>query len=161
MLRNRRTIIDDDSDDDTYTNAMTREEIYQDQDDVFSKRKITEEYIKNIYNGLLFCFEYTYKGIKIIIKVSGIYLVWICLHYFASHLYIKLCVPSTIIGFLMSPFMTATPHCQGLRWVVYNAANMINNMWVILGAWICSAFLIINKDSMSSPSPSPVTMHSS
>ena len=81
------------------------------------------------------------------IGVSGIYFVWIFLHYVASHLYIKFCVPSTIFGFILSPFMTATPHCQGLRWVITNAANMINNMWVVLGAWICSTLLIINKST--------------
>jgi len=99
------------------------------------------------YEGLVICLEYTYKAIKIFINVSGIYLVWIFLHYFASHLYVKLCVPSTIVGFLMSPFMTSTPHCQGLRWIVFNAANMISNMWIILGAWICSTLLVVNKNT--------------
>jgi hypothetical protein len=114
---------------------------------------IFKQFIMVIYNVSMFCFEYFYKGIKVIIQVSGVYLSWICLHYFASQLYVKLCVPNTIAGFLMSPFMTATPHCQGLRWVVYNAANMINNMWLILGAWICSTFLIINKDITSTSTP--------
>lgn len=126
---------------------------------MFGKKNILnhclyDEIIKNdeisiskfTYNTIIFCFQFTYKTIKIFIKVSGIYLIWIFLHYFASHLYVKLCVPNTIIGFLISPFMTATPHCQGLRWIVYNAANMINNMWIILGSWICSTLLIINKD---------------
>lgn len=87
--------------------------------------------------------SYTYNFLKFIFSVSGVYLLWICLHYFASHLYVKLCVPNTVIGFLMSPFMTATPHCHGLRWVVYNAANMINNMWIICGSFICSTILKI------------------
>jgi hypothetical protein len=55
------------------------------------------------------------------------------------------------MGFILSPFMTATPHCQGLRWIVYNGANMISNMWIIFGAWICSSILIINKDNPNSP----------
>ncbi len=88
--------------------------------------------------------SYAYKVFKFIFNVTGVYLLWICLHYFASHLYVKLCVPNTVIGFLMSPFMTATPHCQGLRWVVYNAAHMINNMWIICGSFICSTVLKIN-----------------
>ena len=104
-------------------------------------------FIEGGYKIVVICFQYTYKTIKIIINVSGMYLLWIILHYLASHLYIKLCVPNTFVGFLMSPFMTATPHCQGLRWIVYNAANIINNMWIILGAWICSTLLVINKDS--------------
>jgi len=98
--------------------------------------------IDTSYQAVVVCFKYTYTSVKIFINVSGIYLLWIFLHYFASHLYVKLCVPNTIVGFLLSPFMIATPHCQGLRWIVYNAANMINNMWIILGAWICSTLLI-------------------
>jgi hypothetical protein len=99
-----------------------------------------------------FIFSYAYKFLKVIFSVSGVYLLWIFLHYFASHLYVKLCVPNTVVGFLMSPFMTATPHCQGLRWVVYNAANMINNMWIICGSFICSTILRINP---------PTTPHTS
>lgn len=97
-------------------------------------------------------FSYAYKFFKFIFSVSGVYLLWIFLHYFASHLYVKLCVPNTVVGFLMSPFMTSTPHCQGLRWVVYNAANMINNMWIVCGSFICSTILKINP---------PTTPHTS
>ena len=96
-------------------------------------------YYFNLFNNGLF------TTIKFIIRVSGIYLLWIVLHYMAAHLYVKLCVPTTIIGFLISPFMVSTPHCLGLRWIVYNAANIINNMWVLMGAWICSTLLIINS----------------
>jgi hypothetical protein len=106
-----------------------------------------KKFILKSFDITLICVNYVYKTIKIFINISGIYFVWIFLHYIASHLYIKFCVPSTIFGFLLSPFMTATPHCQGLRWVIINAANMINNMWVVLGAWICSTILIINKDT--------------
>lgn len=116
--------------------------------DILQEEFIKKEETKGTfsYKIIIFCFQFTYKTIKIIIKVTGIYLLWIFLHYFASHLYVRLCVPNTIIGFLISPFMTTTPHCQGLRWIVYNAASMINNMWVVLGTWICSTLLIINKD---------------
>jgi len=98
-------------------------------------------YYFNLFNNGLF------TTIKFIIRVSGIYLLWIVLHYIAAHLYVKLCVPTTIIGFLISPFMVSTPHCLGLRWIVYNAANIITNMWVLMGAWICSTLLIINSET--------------
>jgi len=96
--------------------------------------------LERIYN----IFSHIQNIFKFIFGVSGIYLAWICLHYFASHLYVKFCVPKTIMGFLLSPFMTSTPHCHGLRWVVYNAANMINNMWIVCGTWVCSTLLRIN-----------------
>ena len=75
------------------------------------------------------------------IKISGIYLIWIALHFFASQFYIELCVPKTIYGFIVSPFLMATPHCQALRWIVYNAASTINNMWIIMGTWFCSQIM--------------------
>jgi len=171
LLRKRRTLIADydesheiDDEDcncyDTYSSKFSNEKMQdqdQDQDpEQIFKNLIIEKYIKYIYNSFIFCFEYTYKGIKIFIKISGIYIVWIFLHYIASQLYVKICVPNTIIGFLMSPFMTATPHCQGLRWIVYNASNIINNMWLILGSWICSLLMIINRDGITSPSTTPI-----
>jgi len=92
------------------------------------------------YNVIETIFNYIYKIIKFIIHISGI-----GLHYFASHLYTNLCTPNTIIGFLTAPFLTTTPHCQGLRWVVYNGANFINNMWVVFGTWLCSKTLFITQ----------------
>lgn len=94
--------------------------------------------------------SYVFLSVKFIIKISGVYLLWIILHFGASHLYVKFCVPSTFIGFIISPFMTASPHCQGLRWIIYNGANTINNMWVILGTWLCSYLIQFrsgNEDS--------------
>ena len=139
MILRKRTIID----------------AFSDNDEIFEKR---ENYFKIFickgYNIVVVCFIYIHKSIKFIIKIAGIYLLWIFLHYLAAHLYVRLCVPNTIIGFLMSPFMTATPHCQGLRWIVYNAANMINNMWIVLGAWICSTLLLVHNDNNSSPTSS-------
>jgi hypothetical protein len=53
------------------------------------------------------------------------------------------------MGFIISPFMTATPHCQGLRWIIFNGANMIHNMWLIVGSWMASVLLIIPQASTS------------
>ena len=132
---------------DTETN-MSLEEIHNDQEKELEKCEcFSDKFFRLSYNVTIYLFNITYKTVKFVLKISGIYLLWICLHYVASHLYITICVPSTIFGFIMSPFMTATPHCLGLRWIVYNAANMINNMWLVLGAWICSTILIINHNN--------------
>ena len=123
-------------------------EIKEEQDKELEKNKdISNVIIENSYICFNIALKYIYYTIKFIFKVSGVYFIWIILHYGASHLYVQLCVPKTPWGFLISPFLTATPHCQGLRWIVYNAANVINNMWVILGAWICSTILLINRDN--------------
>jgi len=124
-----------------YKHELTVEEINEINDTELeenSKGKIIKKMIILCENGIVKIFNTAI----IILKGFGIYLVWILLHYFSSHLYIKFCVPNTLLGFIMSPFMISTPHCQGLRWVVYNAANIINNMWILIGAWIYSILWI-------------------
>jgi hypothetical protein len=119
-------------------------EIHEQQDIEFNKYNESTLWF-NIHNTI-FCFlSYIYNMFVFFIKSYGIYLIWIFLHYTSSHLYVYLCVPKTIIGFIMSPFMTSSPHCQGIRWIVYNTANMINNMWLIFGTWICSNIFSINN----------------
>jgi hypothetical protein len=133
---------------DSEESEMTIEEIRDEQDAELNKYNCNKELIYDkSYKFVIYCCNFTYSSAIFLIKVSGVYLTWIILHYVASHLYVRLCVPKTAIGFIMSPFMTATPHCQGLRWIVYNAANMINNMWIILGTWVCSTILIINHNN--------------
>lgn len=65
-----------------------------------------------------------------------IYLLWIVLHYISPHLYVHFCVPLTLQGFIMSPFIAPSPHCQALRWAIYNGGNTIIAMWVVFGTWI-------------------------
>jgi hypothetical protein len=140
MLRNKKNrIIDNNTDD---------ENIKENNNDVNSTKKI---FIENAYKILIKTFTFLLKTLIVLFKASGIYLLWICLHYFSAHLYIKFCVPDTIMGFLMSPFMMATPHCQGLRWIVYNAAGIINNMWILIGAWIYSIVWIFNRNNHMEP----------
>ena len=97
-----------------------------------------------MYDTLASWSKIAIRMINAVSKIFGVYFAWIGLHYSASHLYVKLCVPDTLFGFLMSPFMTATPHCQGLRWLVTNGASMINNMWIVLGGWLCSTIFSTN-----------------
>ena len=65
------------------------------------------------------------------------------LHYIAAHVYTEICVPKTLYGFVISPFIVCTPHCRGLRWVIVNSTTVIENMWILLGTWITSNILII------------------
>lgn len=129
--------------------------------DIIEKNNLNDKEFEKISKGEIlekiyyFIENISYKFIKAIIflfKASCIYILWIFLHYFSAHLYIKFCVPNTVIGFIMSPFMISTPHCQGLRWIVYNAVSVINNMWIIVGAWIYSVIWIFNNDTSSNVS---------
>ena len=127
-------------------NKICLEEIYEQQDNEILQNKNIGQFKQNIYSSLKTHFFALLNKFKFLFHISKIYLLWIILHYIASQLYIKFCVPTTVWGFLISPFIVTTPHCQGLRWIVYNAANIINNMWVVLGTWVCSTLLIIDNN---------------
>jgi len=130
MVRHRNNIKETD---------MTNEEIHEQQDKELCKQStFTFDYLlpdfcskMNLYGSAV------YNSVVIIINIAGIYVAWILLHYIASQCYITFCVPNTVYGFVMSPFLAPAPHCQGLRWAIYNGANVIGNMWIVLGTWLC------------------------
>lgn len=139
-------IIEEDLKENTDTNIQEANDVCETK---YNKNKIIFEHC---YNFSISTLKFLLKTMLVLLKASGIYLLWICLHYFSAHLYVKFCVPNTLIGFIMSPFMISTPHCQGLRWIVYNAAGIINNMWILIGAWIYSIIWIFNRDNNMEPS---------
>jgi len=109
----------------------------------------SNNFFNDFYLQICFLFKYIIKIFKFILSITGIYILWITMHFFASHIYIELCVPKTFYGFLISPLLVATPHCQALRWIVYNGASTINNMWIILGTWICSNLMFFTNNNFS------------
>lgn len=80
-----------------------------------------------------------------IVQLILVYLAWIAAHYAGAHLYVYICVPKTVWGFILSPISVASPHCQGLSWFMYNSSLTICNMWLLLGAWIVSKLVIFRK----------------
>jgi hypothetical protein len=78
--------------------------------------------------------------------VSALFYFIVCIsHYFSSILYVKMCTPTTFLGFLTSPFMVMTPQCSALSWVVHNSRGHLLNMWIILGNFgisFCASALI-------------------
>jgi hypothetical protein len=78
------------------------------------------------------------------LKVFGIYIIWIFVHYISAYLYIYYCTPGTLSGFLLSPFLAPAIHCQAFRWAIHNGGNSINAMWFILGAWLIKIIMPIN-----------------
>lgn len=118
-------------------NKNTREENAEN-----TKKTYCIYFLNKTYLLLIYITGQTIKIIQISLSLYGIYLIWILLHYVASHLYIKFCVPDSFMGLIVSPFLTTTPHCQCLRWIVYNGGNMINHMWVIIGSWLSTFFVI-------------------
>jgi hypothetical protein len=124
-----------------------KKQIKNNEESIKEENNISNSFFENSYYCINFSCSFLYKSFKFFIKISGVYLLWIFLHFFASYLYTKLCVPTTLLGLLMSPFLTATPHCQGLRWVIHNGANIINSMWIVVGTWLCANIMGLNNDS--------------
>lgn len=80
-----------------------------------------------------------YKPVFIAIwKIAGIYIIWIIIHFFASHLYVKYCTTYSIIGFLAAPIIISSPHCVGLRWCISHGASTITAMWIVIGTWFAA-----------------------
>jgi hypothetical protein len=93
---------------------------------------------QNLFTQL---FDFVVNAARYIYVGTIFYVMWIMLHFVASHVYINVCVPQTLWGFIISPFMSLTPQCQSLRWIIYNGGNVINNMWIVLGTWCCSILM--------------------
>ena len=136
----RRTLVtfeDEDEDEDVSVSKY--------QQDTICQTNYIKICLSKSYDFTIISINYIYKTFKFFINVSGIYFVWIFLHYVASHLYIKFCVPSTIFGFILSPFLAAAPQCQGLRWIVYTGGTTITTMWITLGTFLCAHLLAYPK----------------
>ena len=113
-----------------------------DDDKIIVDKNIKQSGFLSIsYNILKGFGKIIYTFFASICKISIIYFVWIFMHYTASHMYTKFCVPNSFYGFVMSPFLTSTPHCSGLRWIVFNGANTINSMWILIGTWFGTKIL--------------------
>ncbi len=91
-----------------------------------------------VYNH---CTAYLSHGYEFCI----IYLVWIVLHYIASHLYTRMCTHFSLIGFISSPFLVPAPHCQSLRWLIYKGGEQILAMWVFFGGYLLAKINSSNK----------------
>lgn len=92
-----------------------------------------------------------YTNCKFILDVIGIYLIWILLHYLSAHLYTNYCVPLTYVGFLSSPFIVPTPHCQAFRWLITNGSTHIMAMWVTVGSWLIKCVLVDHHQPQTPP----------
>lgn len=77
-----------------------------------------------------------YAYLKEVGKISAIYLLWILIHYVSAHLYVYWCTSTSLIGFILSPFLTPAPHCQALRWGINQGANQIVLMWSTAATWL-------------------------
>jgi len=56
-------------------------------------------------------------------------------------LYVRLCTQPTIIGFFQSIYLAPTPHCQALRWAIFNGGSQINCAWTLYGTYLITFLL--------------------
>ena len=74
-------------------------------------------------------------------EFTGVFTLWICLHYVAANLYPNYCAETSVSGFIKSIFVAQAPHCIAMRWVIYNGGVAINSMWISIAIWISSKML--------------------
>jgi len=86
------------------------------------------------YKSIKKAFETIY--FKEFATITLIYFFWISLHYISPRLYARFCVPASLSGFILSPFLANAPHCQAFRWGITQGANQIAVMWSTIGAWV-------------------------
>jgi len=91
-----------------------------------------KQQIVNVFKNNVTPYSYVFKNIYCV------FIFWIIVHYISSHMYIYFCTSPTSSGFVMSSFMLAAPHCQALRWLVYNGGNTIISTWITFGFWLLS-----------------------
>jgi len=69
-------------------------------------------------------------------KMIGVVFGWYILHIVASHLYTRYCVPLTIWGMALAPFMTTASHCIILRWTITQGGQVTMVAWGLVSAWL-------------------------
>ncbi len=81
-----------------------------------------------------------------LINVGGTYGVWIVIHYMSSQLYVRWCANWSFMGFIFSPFLVNTPHCNALIWGINNGVISIQSMWILIGYWFIRHINPLNKN---------------
>ena len=76
-----------------------------------------------------------------VIRMIGIYFIWITIHFYSAHIYSNLCAPYTVVGYVMSPFINSSPYCKALRWCILNGSEAIQTMWIVIGTFFTSLLI--------------------
>ena len=89
----------------------------------------------------------------VVMSASSIYILWILLHFIASHVYIDHCVGSSWKDIFISVFYVSSPYCQGVSWLIYNGSRQIACIWVIFGTYFSTQLLqhLLSKPAIVVP----------
>mgnify|MGYP001299196063 FL=1 len=77
-----------------------------------------------------------------------VYLFWNTMHWGAIQIYHQFCAPKTLVGYIMTPIMTQTPHCKTLDWFHRASTDAFNNISILVITWgttFVSNWFTINK----------------
>ena len=132
-------IHDLDSDVDDYVGMDANDD--DDDDDFEDETRVCSDIVAMSSPYILEMAEKGRSCVQYMYGASSLYLFWIMLHYFSTQMYVYYCAPRGFYGFFISPFLVAAPHCRAIRWIIHNGGNMVDNMWIILGTWLCSKII--------------------
>lgn len=82
-----------------------------------------------LFNGIV---SFLYSNLDFIY----LFLMATILHFIAANAYAKWCTPSSVVGFLVSPFMTVTPVCSTLRWSITVFGDYMSSIWTMVFVFI-------------------------
>ena len=81
-----------------------------------------------------------------------VYLFWNTVHWSSILFYQEFCAPKSRMGFLMTPFMTQTPHCRTAHWIHRTSTDAFNNIGALMVTWstsfITKWFSVTNKKAV-------------
>lgn len=84
-------------------------------------------------------------AVLFVFNAAALYVFWILFHYAAVYLYHTFCVPTTLYGLFVSPFMVVAPQCKALRWIIHTGGSVIETMWVVFGFWCVGRLVVPRK----------------
>jgi len=73
-----------------------------------------------------------FKTIELIPSTFWVFLVFCVMHYVAPHIYVYVCVPNTLWGFITSPMKASTLECNAIRYFINAGADGIDYFWILI-----------------------------
>jgi hypothetical protein len=70
---------------------------------------------------------------------GSVYVLWIIGHFAATHLYVNLCAPPTVVGFFKTAVSVPAPHCKLLRTLISHFGDGIGTIWTSVTAFVLSS----------------------
>uniref|UniRef100_A0A6C0HRH3 Uncharacterized protein n=1 Tax=viral metagenome TaxID=1070528 RepID=A0A6C0HRH3_9ZZZZ len=93
--------------------------------------------MKFVYNTFTAVISFIHSNLDFVY----LFLAATVLHFIAANAYAIWCTPQTVVGFLISPFMTITPVCSILRWSIAVFGDYLASIWTLAFLWVSTNLL--------------------